>query len=402
MEIDLSGIARVRPAIRALQDEMVNLRRDFHAHPEPGFAEHRTAGRIAAWLEGCGGLRIRTGVAGTGVVADLAGSQPAGPWVLLRADMDALRIEEDHPGLSFRSRNPGVMHACGHDAHMAILLAVTRVLTAQRERLRGGVRLIFQPAEEGPGGAGPMIAAGVLAEPRPAAAFGLHVWSGLPTGWAAVTPGPIMAYTDEFYARVRGRGGHGAVPQETVDPILASAHLVTALQSIVSRNVGPLDPAVVSVGKIRGGSVMNAIAEEVALDGTLRAFLPEVRERIHDRLRRIFAGLDQTFGTRSELEIVERYPALVNDPGMTQVAREVCTDLLGAARVRDDLRVMGGEDMAFYLQQVPGCFVFLGAGNPAKGTDLPHHNPKFDLDEDALGLGAEMLVRLVERVQESD
>jgi len=368
----------------------------LHQHPEGGFQEVRSAERIATYLRECEGVKVRTGIARTGVIADLEGGDPQGPCVLLRADMDALRADEENEQLEYRSQNPGFMHACGHDGHMAILLGVARCLSRHRRAFRGRVRLIFQPAEEGPGGAEPMIAEGALRDPRPDAAFGLHVWSRLPTGYAGLRAGPMMAYTDEIAIRVHGKGGHGAYPHDGVDAILAAAQLIVALQSIVSRNVDPTQAAVLSMGKIQGGTVMNALAERVVIEGTQRAFLPEVRDLCTRRVHEIAAGIDAALGSRTEVEYVARYPALVNDPEMTRLTVEVLESVLGTGRVQTDWLSMGGEDMSFYLREVPGCFLFLGAGNSAKGCTAPHHSPRFNFDEEALPLGAEVLLRLAE------
>ncbi|MBD3236879.1 MAG: amidohydrolase, partial [Candidatus Eisenbacteria bacterium] len=394
---DAGGLPRVRGTLRDLAPEMVRLRRDLHRHPEPGFAETRTAGVIAEWLGDCEGVRVRTGVARTGIIADLQGPDPRGPCVLLRADMDALRLQEENEAIPYRSVNDGVMHACGHDAHMATLMGVARYLATRRGRVRGHLRLLFQPAEEGPGGAAPMIAEGALRDPRPDVAFGLHVWGSQPLGYAGVRAGPMMAYTDEIEFRMRGRGGHGAYPHETVDTIHAAAQMIVGLQSVVSRSVDPTQPAVFSIGKIAGGSVMNIIAEEVAFDGTLRTLTPEVRETCHRRIREIAGGIDAACGTRTEVRFIDRYPAVVNDPALTDLAVSQIEAVLGAGRVRTDMLSMGGEDMSFYLREVPGCFFFLGAGNPSKGCSVPNHNPRFDVDEDVLPLGAEILVRLCEQ-----
>jgi amidohydrolase len=395
MQPDAGALARVRREVLDLAPEMVRLRRDFHQHPEGGFQEVRTAERIAAWLKECGPYRVRTGVARTGVIADLDGRDPSGPCVLLRADMDALKANEENEHLPFRSVNPGFMHACGHDGHMAILLGVARVLARRRDAIHGRVRLVFQPAEEGPGGAEPMIAEGALRDPRPDAAFALHLWSRLPLGVAGLRAGPMMAYTDEITIRVHGRGGHGAHPNEGVDAILAASHLVVALQTVVSRSVDPTECAVLSMGKIAGGTVMNAIAQDVRIEGTQRAFRPEVRDLCTRRVHEIAAGIDAAFGSRTEVEYTARYPAMVNDPERARVATGVIESVLGAGRVVDIVS-LGGEDMAFYLQEVPGCLFFLGAGNPARGCDAPHHSPRFDIDEDALPMGAELLLRLTE------
>lgn len=393
---DPAALGNVRPAIRMMHEELIALRRDFHQHPEPGYEEVRTAGKVAEHLAGCGGYAIRTGVAKTGVVADLVGADPDGPWVLLRADMDALRVHEQNTDLEYCSQTPGVMHACGHDAHTAMLLGVARFLAGRREALTGGVRLIFQPAEEGPGGAEPMIREGVLENPRPVAAMGIHVWSKMPTGHIALTEGPFMASTDELRFTIRGQGGHGAVPQETIDPIVAAAHFVVALQTIVSRNLDPLDSAVLSIGKITGGSIMNAIADEVRLDGTLRSYLPETRDLLVRRMTELARGLDQAFGTETRAEVLCRYPPTVNDPGVTGVLRDLVGNLIGPGCLTTDLRLMGGEDMAYYLQEIPGCFLFLGVGDSSRGFDRPHHNPRFNIDENALPVGVELFVRFIE------
>lgn len=396
LKADNSGLARVRPELRALAVEMTALRRDFHRHPERGFEEVRTAGKVADYLAGCPGFEVRTGIAKTGVVADLVGSAGEGPTVLLRADMDALKAEEANEQLEYRSIHAGVMHACGHDAHMATLLGVARVLSGMRARLRGRVRLIFQPAEEGPGGAEPMIAEGVLRDPKPDAAFGLHVWSKLPVGYAGLRAGPMMAYTDELEIRMQGRGCHGAYPHEGIDTIHAAAQLIVALQSIVSRNVAPIDSAVLSIGRIQGGTVMNALAEHVTLNGTQRTLLTSTREFCMRRVKELAAGIDTAHGTQTRVRYIDRYPALVNDAAMTRLAQRVIESVLGEGRVQADLLSLGGEDMGYYLREVPGCFFFLGAGNAEKGCSAPHHSPHFNIDEDALALGAEILLRLTE------
>ncbi len=396
MKPDPTALENVRPEIRALADELISLRRDFHRHPEPGFEEVRTAGKVAEFLEATGAYTIRTGVAKTGVVADLKTAQPDGPWVMLRADMDALRIPEENDDLDYCSQNPGIMHACGHDAHTAMLLGTAKILAGRRDSLRGGVRLIFQPAEEGPGGAEPMIREGVLENPKPVATLGIHVWSKMPTGHMSVTEGPVMASTDEFQVTIKGKGGHGAVPHETIDSIVAASHFVVALQSVVSRNVNPLDSGVLSIGKVRGGSIMNAIAEQVVMNGTQRAYLPETRALLSRRLRELGTGIDGAFGTQTLVEVFERYPATVNNPEITSVVAGLAQDLIGSGCLETEMRLMGAEDMSFYLQEIPGCFLFLGAGNSAKGFDRPHHNPRFNIDEDALPIGVEMFIRFVD------
>jgi len=396
MKPDLTGLANIRSEIIDIQNDIIEMRRRIHRNPEPGFGEFQTAVAIAEWLEECGKFQVRTRVAKTGVIADLPGTDKDKPWIALRADMDALQIQEENSDLDYCSQNPGLMHACGHDAHVAILLGVARILARRHEQLSHGVRLIFQPAEEGPGGAEPMIEAGVLEDPKPGAIYALHVWSSLPTGYLNITPGPVMASTDELKFHIKGAGGHGAVPQETIDPIVAASHFVVALQTIISRNVDPLDSGVVSIGKIVGGEIMNAIADEVHIDGTLRTYRPETRELIIRRLHELGNGIDLTFGTKTQVEVIRRYPAVINDSVASSHLLEIARDLFGEANVQSDLRLMGGEDMAFYLNQVPGAFCFLGAGNTEKNCDAPHHNPKFNIDEDAMLYGVELLVRLAE------
>ncbi len=400
MKPNLDGLANVRPEIMAIKDDMIAQRRQFHQNPEPGFGEVQTAAAIVQWLEDCGRFNVRTQVAGTGVVADLPGSDETMPWIALRADMDALQIQEENTELDYCSRNPGLMHACGHDAHVAILLGVARILTSHHTELPFGVRLIFQPAEEGPGGAEPMLEEGVLENPRPGMIIGLHVWSSLPVGYINISPGPVMASTDELKFHIKGSGGHGAVPQETVDSIVAAAHFISAIQTIVSRNIDPVDSGVVSIGKIVGGEIMNAIADEVHLDGTLRTYLPETRDLIIRRLNEVGEGIDRTFGTKTKVEVIRRYPAVINDPVVAGAALQTARELFGASCVSSDLRLMGGEDFAFFLNQIPGTFCFLGAGNSEKSCDLPHHHPKFNIDEDAILLGTELLIRLIETYPE--
>ena len=385
---------QLHPDVQQIIPEVVRLRRDLHQHPELGFQEVRTSALVAARLEELG-LPVRRNVARTGVVALLEGALP-GPTLLLRADMDALPIQEE-TGLPYASRNPGVMHACGHDGHTAILLGVAQVLARRRETLAGRVKFVFQPAEEGLGGAEPMIAEGVLEEPRVDAAVGLHLWSPLPVGTVGVRPGPMMAAADTLRIRVRGRGGHAAAPHRTVDPILAAAHLVVATQSVVSRSVDPADSAVISLCRIQGGQAGNIIPEEVELVGTVRSFRAEVRDRLRQRLEELAHHVPRAFGATADLDFELGYPPVVNDPAMTELVTSACREVLGGPASVVDCHTMGGEDFAFFLREVPGCFFFVGSGNPDRETHHPHHHPRFDLDEDALGLGVQCLVRIVER-----
>ncbi len=373
--------------------EMLATRRDLHAHPELAYRETRTAGVVAERLRSLG-YAPRLGVGRTGVVALLEGRSP-GPCVLLRADMDALPIEEAND-VPYRSTEPRAMHACGHDCHVAVGLAAARVLRRLPPPDRGSVKLMFQPAEEGGNGALAMIEDGVLESPKVDAAFGLHVWNHLDVGKVAVVDGPFMAAVDRFTIRVIGRGGHGAVPHNARDPILAAAHVVTALQQVVSRNVDPLKAAVVTVGSIRGGDAFNVIPEEVRLEGTMRSFDEDVWLSLPAHLERAARRTAEAFDCRAEMEVERLQRATINDPTMAALVREVASEVVGAANVVDG-RTMGGEDFSEVLLRVPGCYFFVGSRNEAQGKVHPHHSPRFDVDEAALPIALRMLVGVATR-----
>jgi amidohydrolase len=374
--------------VAGLLPELIALRRDLHQNPELAYAESRTAAAVAAFLEGSG-CDVRTGVAGTGVVATVRGG--AGPTVLLRVDMDALPIREQSDA-AYASRVPGVMHACGHDGHVATGAAAARVLA--RRRLPGEVRVLFQPAEEGEGGAQAVVAAGVLDGVD--CVVGIHLWNELPVGTLGVKAGPLMAAVDRLRIVVHGRGGHGGKPHRSADPVVAAAHVVTALQSIVARETSPLDSAVVTLGSIHGGQAFNVIPDEVTLTGTIRTFDPELRRSMPERVTRIAAGVASALRCRAEVEVRAGNPAVVNDPAIAEIARRAAARVVGEQRVVVPEPTMGGEDMAVYFERAPGCFVFVGSANPARGYDQPHHSPRFDFDEDALGIACEFLVRAAE------
>ncbi|HTX91906.1 MAG TPA: amidohydrolase [Anaerolineales bacterium] len=370
-----------------------SMRRDFHSHPELGFHEVRTAGIVAKELNSLG-LEIHTGIAETGVVAILEGGKP-GPVILVRADMDALPIHEE-TGAAYASQNPGVMHACGHDGHTAILLTVVRMLLAHKDELAGTVKFVFQPAEEGMGGAERMIQAGVLADPKVDVCLGLHVWNEKPVGWFGVAPGPAMAGAEIFKIKVKGKGGHGAVPQLSIDPVLAAAHIVTALQGIVSRNVGPLQSAVVSVCTIHGGETFNVIPPEVELTGTIRTFEAEVRAKVLERFEQTVRSVAEGLGCQAEIELDRLTPATINQPEPAARVEAVARRLFPKADVDSSNYVtMGSEDFAFVLEKVPGCFFFIGSANPEKGLDAGHHNPRFDFDETILPHAAALMASSV-------
>lgn len=376
----------------ALEAELVATRRDLHRHPELGFEETRTAGVVAGRL-GDLGIEARTGVAGTGVVGVVSSEPSPGEprrTVLLRADMDALPIQEENDH-EYRSTVPGRMHACGHDGHTAILLGVARLLV--EDPPPGNVVLVFQPAEEKPGGARPMIEAGVLADPPVDAAIGLHLWSNLPVGTVGTNPGPLMAGASEFRLTIKGRGGHAALPDQAVDAVVVASHVVVALQTLVSRETSPLDSAVVTVGSIHGGTTFNVIAERAVLEGTVRAFEDDRREALRDRIAALAQGVAGAMGAEATLEWTPHYPATVNDPAMAALVAREAAVVVGEENVFTDIRTMGAEDMSYFLRAVPGCFFFVGAANAARGITAPHHNPRFDIDEAALPIGAEILAR---------
>lgn len=384
----------LEPEVLALAEELSAVRRDLHRHPELGFEEVRTSRLVAARLRALG-LEVTEGVAKTGVVGLLRGARP-GRTLLLRADMDGLPLQEA-TGAPYASTIPGRMHACGHDGHVAMLLGAARVLARRRERLGGAVKFVFQPAEEGPGGAKPMIEAGVMEGPRVEAAFGLHLSNDLPVGRLGIRSGPVLAAADRFELTIRGQGGHGALPHQTVDAIVVGAHVVTALQEVVSREVAPTHPAVVSVGTIQGGSNYNIIAAELRLTGTLRAFDPKVRDELPRRVERIVRGVTEAFRAGCEFAYLPGYPPTVNDEGMSRFAAEVASEVVGAEGVMAQEPIMGAEDMSYFLAAAPGCFVFLGSADPDRGLHRPHHSPLFDFDESALPLGVQLLVRTAER-----
>ena len=357
------------------------LRRDFHRHPELGFQEVRTAGVVTRTLTELG-LEVTPGIGKTGVVALLEGKQP-GPVVMLRFDMDALPIVEEN-SVEYASENTGVMHACGHDAHTAVGLTVARLLHNHRQEINGTVKFVFQPAEEGLGGAEGMIAAGVLDNPKPNFALGVHVWNEKPLGWVGISPGAVMAAADIFRVRITGMGGHGAVPNLSIDPVVASVQVINALQSIVSRNVAPLQSAVVSVTTIHGGEAFNVIPPSVELKGTIRAFEPEVHAKVLRRFEEIINGVSTAMGCKVEFEITVITPAVINDPDVTKRFQASAAHVLPHEQLDTGFRTMGSEDFAYFSQQVPGCYIMIGSANPEKGLDAPHHHPRFDIDEGVL------------------
>lgn len=382
-------------------EQVVADRRSFHSHPELGYNEQMTARKIAARLRELG-YEVTEGVGRTGVVGLLRGAEGGGGGerraLLYRADMDALPIQEENE-VEYRSKNDGVMHACGHDAHMAIALGVARRMIAERDSLRGDLKFAFQPAEEGGNGAVAMIDDGVLDDPPVTAAVGLHVWNNLDSGKVGVYTGPLMAAVDEFEIVVQGRGGHGAMPQQTVDAIVAASHVVVALQTVISRNVSPLDSAVVTIGKLMAGTAFNVIADAATMRGTVRTFNKQTYERIPEMVERVIRGVCEGLGASYRLEYKRQTLPLVNTGQMSDLVADCAAAVLGSdAVVRDEtVRTMGGEDMSYFLERVPGCYFFLGTRNRERRLDHPHHSPRFDIDESALPAGVEIMTRVIRR-----
>ena len=358
-----------------------DLRRDFHRYPELGFQEVRTAGIVAKELHKLG-LEVSTGIAETGVIALIEGKQP-GPVVLVRVDMDALPVVEQ-TGAEYTSRTGGVMHACGHDGHTAIGLTVARMLHDCRDNLKGTVKLVFQPAEEGLGGAERMIEEGVLENPGPHYSLATHLWNDKPLGWLGITPGPIMAAAETFSVHISGKGGHGAAPHQTIDPIFAAAQIISALQGIVARNVDPLESAVVSVTSIQGGSTFNVIPPSAELQGTIRSFKPEIRTLVLNRLEKTVSLIADALNCTASIEIEDVTPAVVNADIVTERVQAVAEKMFPNATLLKQYQTMGSEDMSFMMDEIPGCYFFVGSADPTRNLDAPHHHPKFDFDERAL------------------
>lgn len=376
--------ASLTDAAWELGPSLVADRRFLHQHPEIAFQETETARFVAGRLAELG-IEARTGIAKTGVLGVLHGARP-GKTVLLRADMDALPLTEEND-VPYKSQNPGVMHGCGHDAHTAMLLGVARLLAARRDEFAGTVKFAFQPAEEAGGGAKPMIEAGVMEHPRVDAAFGVHIGQDLPLGTIGVRSGPMNAASDGFVATIKGLGGHAARPHMAVDPVIIAAQSILALQTMVSRELDPLRSAVVTVGAVHAGTVRNIIPDEAVMLATVRTFDEEVREQLARRIPELLEGIATAMRGQARVEYSFGYPVLINDAAMTDLVREVAREVVGADQVIEREQGMGGEDMAYFLQEAPGCFFRIGSRNPERGLIYGHHHPKFDIDEEALPIG---------------
>ncbi|MCA9832694.1 MAG: amidohydrolase [Thermomicrobiales bacterium] len=370
-------------------------RRHLHEHPELGFEENETSKFVIERLQALGVDDIRTGLAVTGVTALVHGTKPGeGKCVLLRADMDALPIVEEN-AVDYVSQNKGVMHACGHDAHTAMLLGVARVLMDNRDTFSGTVKLLFQPSEEqGTGGALPMIEQGVLEDPHVDAVFGQHVSSGDPTGEIHVAPGPNGAAADSWKITINGKGGHGAAPHQTVDPIIIATNIINALQTIVSRGVDPMAQTVVSVCNIHSGFADNVIPDTCELGGTVRTFDPKLRDFAQDRLTTIAETVAKSFGGSATVNYHRGYPATINDAEMSELVRLAAIEAVGEDMVKVGEPGMGAEDFSYFLENRPGCFWNVGTRNEERGIVWPHHHPRFDVDEDGMSHGIKTMVNV--------
>jgi amidohydrolase len=391
------AIDTLRTDIDEILPGVIADRRHLHQFPELGFQEFKTSAFVAERLGALQVEDIRTGIAKTGVTALIHGAKPGPDRVaLIRADMDALPIQEENE-VDYASQVDGAMHACGHDAHTAMLLGVTRLLLERRDQFSGTVKLLFQPAEEGPGGARPMIEEGVLEDPHVDAVFGLHVAQDVPVGRIELRPGAAMAASDRFSVQIQGKGGHGASPHLTIDAVTVAAYVLTTLQTIVSREVDPIDPAVVTVGMIRAGEAPNVIPDTAEMRGTVRTFNPETRKRLSERIPQIIEGVARGLSANADVRYELRYPASINDPVITALVKEVAEEVVGPEQVNIPDPQMGAEDFSYFLQERPGCFFFVGTKNEDKGFVWGHHHPRFDIDEDGMAIGMETMTRSVIR-----
>lgn len=381
---------KIKKISKEIFPSLVKLRWELHQYPELAFNEFKTSERIAKELKRIG-IDFKKGVAKTGVVG-LLNKTKQGKTLALRADMDALPVLEQ-TNFSYKSKNKGVMHACGHDVHMACLIGAAKILTRLKEELPGKVKFIFQPSEEvPPGGAKPMIEEGVLKDPDVSGIFALHCDSAVPMGKIGVREGPTMAHADSFDITIIGKGGHGARPHDGVDAIVVAAQVIQALQTIVSRKINPLEPVVISIGTMEGGSARNIICDKVILKGTARTLNKEIAKKIPVFLKEVISGITKSAGASYELNYYEGYPILINHPKATDLARRSIAKLFGKEAIFELRRpMMGGEDFAYYLQKIPGSFLRLGIRNPKKDAIYPWHHPKFTVDEDAIKIGSAVL-----------
>ena len=383
----------IKAEIDELVPDLVAMRRDLHEHPELAFEEVRTSGIVAQRLKALG-LEVQTDVAKTGVVGLLRGEagDANAKTIAIRADMDALPIYEEND-VDYRSQVDGKMHACGHDGHTSIALAVADILTKRRSELKGNVKFLFQPAEERIGGAKPMVEAGVMKDVD--GVIGLHLISNYTMGRVGVRAGTVFASADMFELTVHGKGGHAAMPEGAVDPIVIAAQIITTFQTLISRETSPFSPAVITIGTIHAGTAFNIIPETAALQGTMRAYTKEHRDKMIRRIHEVAEGVASTMGGSCDVHFMDGCPPCINDPAMTELVQEAAIATVGENKVDSDERVLtsGSDDMAFFLDAAPGCYFIVGMNNPPKGVTYPHHHPRFNVDEDALPIAVEVLTR---------
>ena len=380
----------VKKEIEELKMELNELRRDFHKYPELGFEEYRTQEKIMDYLRECG-LQPEK-MTKTGVVALLEGEQE-GPTLLMRADMDALPMQEEND-ISYCSEHEGIMHSCAHDGHMAMLLVAAKILTRHKNKIKGNIKFVFQPNEED-AGAKYMVEDGVLENPKVDAAVAIHLWSPIETGKLSISEGPVMGAMDIFSIKIKGKGGHTAMPQEAIDPVIVAAQIIMGAQVIQTKQINVLTPTLITFAKVEAGTASNIIPEEVTLEGTLRYLYKggdDSLERPRKRLENVVAGLCQTFDAKYEIEFTPSNFTVENDSKMAKLVRGVGQKVVGEENLVPYM-TMAGEDFSEFTINVPSTFYFVGMGNKEKGTDYPHHHPKFNIDEDALEIGVEMHVR---------
>ena len=377
----------IKERAKELHQELIEMRRDFHAHPELGFKEYRSGKIIEEYLQSLG-LKTKR-IAKTGVVAMIEG-EAKGPVIMLRADMDALPIQEEN-NLDYTSKNPGRMHACGHDAHMAMLLGAAKILTEIKESLKGSIKLVFQPDEEN-AGALPMIKEGVLDSPKVDHALGVHIWTPLPTGTLGVSSGGIMSGLDVFHIKVKGYGGHSGYPETAIDPIIAAADIVVSAQRIQTREISSMEPMTMVFGKINGGTKANIIPDEVTLEGSIRTLYDDVKDPPVKRLKGLAENVAKVHGCECEFSWFRENIPLINNSQLVSEILPVAKEVVGEEKVIP-YRTMASEDFSEFTSRVPGVFLFLGTGSEEKETHYPHHNPRFNIDEDVLPQGVELYVK---------
>ena len=386
MTIDIKRI------VQAVVPQMLHTRRELHAHPELSFQEHRTSQLIAETMRSLG-IDVTDGIAGTGVVGLIAGAH-SGPTLMIRADIDALPIHEASTS-AYTSQNPGIMHACGHDGHTAVLLTVAKILSEHRSRIAGQIKLVFQPAEETMEGANRMLTDRVMDNPHVDRVLGFHLWNPLEVGQIGIRTGPIFASADEFKLIIHGKGGHGALPHQAIDPILISAHLISGLQALISRESPPSKPAVLTIGTIHGGSAYNVIADSVEMTGTLRTLDEDLRQTLLRRIPEVAAGITSSLQGSFGFELIRGCPPVDNDANVAAFVSDVASNLLGNANLIAVEPATTGDDISFFLNEAPGCYFLVGSSNSSRGLDASHHSPNFDFDEQALSIATELLISCV-------